>query len=726
MLEIKGSVEKIIYKNDDNGYTIARLLSEGEDLIIVGYTSNISEGIEYLLSGEFTFHKRYGEQFNFSTIEEILPKSKEGIINYLSSGVIPFIGEKMAKSIVKTFGEDTLEILDKEPKRLLEVEGIGKKKYEKILASLDENKALRNLMVYFTSLNIGVNIGVKIYREYGEEAIKIIKENPYRLADDISGIGFKKADEIALKMGDFKNSSYRYQSALKYTLTQGVLEGHSFLPKDVLISRTLNLIETTRQKLEEEILKLSLDDRFYIENRDGQINCYYAPYLRAENYIAGKIKEILRFKNDKLDYETYLKEVEKRQNLKLGKNQKLAVKSAIENGILIITGGPGTGKTTTLKVIIEIFELLNKSVTLAAPTGRAAKRMKEATGREASTIHRLLELGYGSELSTNYGYEEETEISTDVLIIDEVSMVDLFLMNTILKSIKPQTRLILVGDKDQLPSVGAGNVLSDLINSKIVPVVSLNEIFRQKEESLIIKNAHLINNGIVPEILNKNDFYYINSNDETNTKNIITSLVSKRLPSYYGYNSKDIQVLSPMKKGEVGVITLNNALQKELNKNEEKIEYSDRTFKIDDKVIQMKNNYSLSYKIESSEYYEQGEGIFNGDIGHIVDLDEESKEITVLYDEYKKVQYEYEDIEELSLAYATTIHKSQGSEFDVVIIPLHKAPYILLTRNLIYTAITRAKKLVVLVGEYKYLEMMVKNNKITRRYSNLDKKLKEI
>ncbi|WP_138159490.1 SF1B family DNA helicase RecD2 [Peptoniphilus catoniae] len=726
MIEIKAVIERIIYRNEDNGYTIARVNSEDEDLVVVGNCMEIKTSMEYIFRGDFVFHKKYGEQFKFEDLEEILPKSQTGIINYLSSGVIPFIGEKTAKAIVDKFKEESLTIIENNPDRLLEIEGIGEFKLEKIKSSLEKNKGLRKLIIFLTSYGLSSSYAIKIYKSYGEDSISLIKENPYKLAEDIRGIGFKKADEIAIRLGNV-DPSFRAKAALKYTLFLAALEGHSYLPQEELLKRTEKLLNIDEKSLREEVIKLTFDDRFFIErNEEGDFDCYYAPYLQAENYISGKIKSMLKYPYEKVkNLDQLIDKVEGRQNLKFAANQIKAVKESVENGILIITGGPGTGKTTTLKAIIEVFELLEKSVKLAAPTGRAAKRMKEATMREAMTIHRLLEIGFSSDDRLNYGYEEETTLDCDVLIVDEVSMVDLILMNTLLKSVKEGTRLILVGDRDQLPSVGAGNVLKDLIESDKVPLVNLDEIFRQSEESMIIKNAHLINKGKMPEITNSKDFFMINEPDQLKTSEIIADLVNRRLPDYYGIDKKDIQVLCPMKKGPVGVKNLNDKLQTLLNPKGDEVKYGDNIFRVGDKVMHTKNNYNLEYKIESDFYLEEGEGVFNGDIGYIEKIDKEEKEVYVRYDDVKLVKYEYEDLDELMLAYASTIHKSQGSEFDVVIIPLHFAPPILLTRNLIYTAITRAKKLVVLVGEYKYLKIMVDNNTISKRYSRLKERLQD-
>lgn len=722
MIEIKGILEKIVYRNDENGYTVARFYTEDDYITVTGSALEFKEQMEYVLEGDFTFHKKYGEQFNFQNVREIIPKSEKGIINYLTSGAIPYVGKAMAKKIYARFGEKTLDIIEKSPEQLIMVEGIGKAKLRKILEKLEKDQGLRKVIIFFSEYGISTSLSMKIYKNYGDNSISMVRENPYRLAEDIRGIGFKKADEIAMKIGDFSKSNLRVKAALKYALYMATLEGHSYLPIDLLIKRTKLLVNKAEEELYNEVEVLNLDDRFKLENGDP-IRCYFAPYLKAENYIAGKIKDILKYEHTNEDVDKLIEEVQDRQKITLAENQEKAAREAVRNGITIITGGPGTGKTTTLKVIIELFELMEKKVFLAAPTGRAAKRMKEATSREAQTIHKMLELTVSDSEYIDYGYQSEENLECDVLIVDEVSMVDLNLMENLLNRISIGTRLILVGDKDQLPSVGAGNVLSDLINSKVIPVVNLNQIFRQSGESHIIKNAHMVNNGKVPPITNNGDFFTIYSEDERTSLKTIVELVHKRLPDYYSIDKENIQVLAPMKKGICGVNNLNKELQNTLNPKGEAIDYNGSIFRIGDRVMQMKNNYNLEYKIESEFYFEKGSGVFNGDIGKIMSVDEEDKSLTVLFDDTKKVKYEYTDLDELTLSYATTIHKSQGSEFEVVVMPIHFAPPILLTRNLLYTAITRAKKLVVLVGNYKYVEQMVKNNRISLRYSSLKEKL---
>lgn len=731
MIKINGVIDRVIFRNDDNGYTVAVMNSEGDDIIIVGSSiMELKENMDYELAGDFTVHKKYGEQFAFEEIKVMKPESESGIIKYLASGVLPHVGKKTAKRIYKEFGEKSIEIIENNPEELLVIEGIGKKKLSKIKEAVLEGKDLRDLMVFLTKYDIGTNIALRIYKQYNVKAIEIITQNPYKLTEDIRGIGFKKADNIARMMGFEEDSSFRKQAALKFILSQASMEGHTFLPKDELLKRTGGMLKMNSEEFEDELYKLAMDEKFYIEKREDEVNCYYAPFLKAENFVVGKITELNKFQFDNIpDIDKELNRIEKDQDIKFAEKQQLAVKESVKSGILVITGGPGTGKTTTLKAIIDVFESMDKKVYLAAPTGRAAKRMKEATGREASTLHKLLEIGFSEEEDYSYGYEEETTLECDVLIVDEMSMVDLLLMETLLKSIKNGTRLILVGDKDQLPSVGAGNVLSDLIESSVINVVNLDEIFRQSESSMIIKNAHLINKGMRPEFKKDSDFFFIYEEDEERVLEIIKDLVNRRLPDYYGFSPLEIQVLAPMKKGITGVNNLNKNLQKTLNEKKNsrsEINVGENIFRINDKVMQIKNNYDLTYKIDSEFYEKEGEGVFNGDIGFITDVDKEEREVTILYDDIKKVKYEYQDLDELKLAYATTIHKSQGSEFRCVVIPMTFAPYILLTRNLLYTAITRAKELVVLVGEYKYMDLMIKNNRISKRYSNLAKKLREI
>lgn len=721
MINIDGIVEKIIFRNDENGYTVAKFLSEDESIVVVGSCFEIFEDRSYKLKGDFTYHKKFGQQFAFTSIEEILPNSKEALIKYLSNGMIPFVGEKVARKIVEEFGENTLEILEKNPQRLLSIEGIGRKKYKKIYEALEKNLNARKILLYFSSYNISPNLALKIYKEYDDKSIDVIKENPYVLIEDIGGIGFKKADQIALSFGIKKDSEERIIQGLKYVLSRANLNGHTYLPLDILVKNANKLLEISIDDLENSLRGLSFSKDFYVDKVGGDYLCYYAPYLRAENYIAGKLNEINITFHEDLDVNKKIEEIEETRNIKLANGQRQAIKKSLDHGVFLITGGPGTGKTTALKALIDVYEFMGKKIKLAAPTGRAAKRMKESTGHDALTLHKLLEINFTDSKDIYY---DPIDLECDVLIVDEMSMVDIMLMETLLRSLEKGVRLILVGDPDQLPSVGAGNVLRDIIDSKLFSQVNLVEIFRQKEESMIIKNAHLINKGERP-ILNNNDFFLISEQGENKGLEIIKDLLSKRLGEYYGIDSSDIQVLSPMKKGLLGTFNLNKVLQELLNKSQEKIEVFGKTFKLYDRVIQMKNNYDLEAIIENDFYKETTKGVFNGDLGYISSIDVEEKILEVTFDDAKKVKYLPEDLDQLELSYAMTIHKSQGSEFPVVVIPLFWAPPMLLTRNLIYTAITRASKLVVLVGKYEYLMKMIENNKTRIRYSNLKNKLIE-
>ena len=733
MLVIEGVIEEIIFRNESNGYTVAKLNTSDGIITIVGNAAiiNLEEMVE--IEGDFIYHNRFGEQFNFTTIKTTMPSTIKGIENYLSSGLIPYIGPKTAKNIVERFGLDSLDIIQYNPVRLKEIPGIGDKKLDKITKAFEEHRELRNIMVYLQQYEITVNMGIKIYRKYGKDTINIISENPYRLSEDIQGIGFKTADSIAKKMGINDNSPFRIEAGLKFTMIKSAGEGHCYLPKEELMTKTSKILNVDLEEIEESIRNLALRNNFHIVNEGDSAIVYYMPYHIAENNVARKIVELSRvdFGEIKIDTEKEIQEIEEQDDICFGNKQIIAIKESINNGVIIITGGPGTGKTTTINAIIKIYEKLGLKVTLTAPTGRAAKRMTETTGRKSQTIHRLLEFSYiDGEAEMAFNKDEDSPIDGDVIIIDEASMVDILLMNSLLKAINPGTRVILVGDIDQLPSVGPGNVLKDLISSGCIKVVMLDEIFRQAEESMIIVNAHRINKGESPILNEKNrDFFFMDEKSTQKTIDTIISLTMDRLPNYYGFDSiKDIQILTPMKKGDVGINALNKHLQKALNpKNKGKLEkqIGDEIFRVGDKVMQIKNNYKLKWKImKDGLEVDNGEGVFNGDLGYITNIDNEDNIITVIFDDEKEVEYDFSDLDEIKLSYATTVHKAQGSEFPVVVMPIHWGPPMLLTRNLIYTAITRASQLVVLVGDIKYLNIMIRNNKIARRYSSLDRKIR--
>lgn len=734
MLVIEGIVEEIIFRNEINGYTVARLNTSDGSITIVGKSAfiNLEEMVE--LEGDWVYHDRFGEQFSFTKIKTTAPSTLKGIENYLASGLIPHVGKKTAKKIVERFGLDSLDIIQYNPERLKEIPGIGDKKLEKISKAYEEHRELRDIMVYLQQYDISINNGIKIYKKYGKETIKVIGENPYKLSEDIHGIGFITADNIAKKMGISEDSPFKIEAGLKFSMINSAGEGHCYLPKEELIKKSEKILKVDREAIEEAIQNLALRKNFYLVTEGEETLIYYMPYHIAENNVARKIIDLSMVEFDQLDVniDEEVEKIEAREDITFGKKQVLAIKESLDNGVVIITGGPGTGKTTTINAIISIYEDLDMKVVLAAPTGRAAKRMTETTGRESQTIHRLLEFSFmESEDEMSFNKDDESPIDADVIIIDEASMIDILLMNSLLKAINPGTRLILVGDVDQLPSVGAGNVLRDLIESGCIRVVRLDEIFRQAEESMIIVNAHRINKGDYP-ILNEKDkdFFFMDTGSTQETLATILDLVQDRLPKYYGVDSlRDIQVLSPMRRGEVGINSLNKHLQEVLNPkddNWQEKQVGDEIFRIGDKVMQVKNNYKLKWNLlKDGEEVDTGEGVFNGDLGFITDINNEESIVTVLFDDEKEVEYEFSELDEIKLSYATTVHKSQGSEFPVVLMPIHWGPPMLLTRNLIYTAITRAKKLVVLVGDRKYLSMMINNNKIAKRYSSLDKKIKD-
>lgn len=729
MERIEGMISDIVFKNEENGYTIAHLANSDNEIVIVGCMPTLSVGESIEVEGKWVNHKTYGTQFEVNKFMPVTPNSLEGIYVYLSSGMIHGIGEKMAKRIIDKFGVNTLDVIQNMPERLKEVEGIGSKKIDQIVKSYEENRELRNIIIELSPYGITPNYCMKIYKKYKNKALENINKNPYQLAEDIRGIGFKIADNIASKIGIEKDSKDRVSQGILYALNQSLSSGHTYLPEDILIQEAKKLLEVKPPIIEECIMELAYDQKVHIEKMNGMKLVYLIPYYVSENGVCKQIIKLSQaeFEDLYIDIDKEIKIVEKQENIKLATNQVLAVKEAIENGVVIITGGPGTGKTTTINTIIKIFENNSQEVVLAAPTGRAAKRMSETSSKEAKTIHRLLEMGFATDSDQlEFMKNEEEPIKADVIIIDEVSMVDILLMYSLLRAIKPGTRVILVGDSDQLPSVGAGNVLSDMIESCVINVVRLNEIFRQAQESMIVVNAHKINKG-EPLSLNAKDkdFFFIKRNINEEILKEIISVVSERLPKFYKVDKlKDIQVLASMRKGELGVTNLNIELQKYLNKPEKyKVEenFQKRLFRVGDKVMQIKNNYTKKW--ENEDRSESGEGIYNGDIGYVYHIDKEKRIVYVIFDQIKIVEYKYDELDELDHSFCTTIHKSQGSEFPVVVIPMTWAPPMLLSRNLLYTAVTRAKKLVVIVGDVKYLEYMIKNNRTNDRYSNLAYKL---
>ena len=735
MVEFEGIIDSIIYNNEANGYTVARLKKDKDIITIVGYLPLINEGHAIKVTGEWVNHPEYGQQLKIESYTDMLPSTIGGIEKYLSSGLIEGIGPVTAKRLVEKFGLDTLYIIEYNPEKLTQVEGIGSKKAAVISAAFEQQRELRNVMVFLQTYGISVGNCIKIHKKYGQESINIIKENPYRLTVDVFGIGFKTADSIAQSLGIEKTSRYRLMSGIKYALTEYSNNGHTYLPRDILLEKCSKLLEIDKEMLEDACVSLAINKEIVMENIDGTTVFYLMPFYYCEVGVSKRILELFAYKaNDlKVDIESEIRDYEIENGIELAQQQKTAIKCAVENGVAIITGGPGTGKTTIIKCIINILEKKALKIALAAPTGRAAKRMTEATGRESRTIHRLLEMGYtkGSE-NLAFLKDDGDPIDTDAVIIDETSMVDIILMNNLLKAIMPGTRFIIVGDVDQLPSVGPGNVLRDLIDSSILPVVKLTEIFRQSVESMIIVNAHRINNGEFPYLNEKDkDFFFFNASSQEETLKSILDLVINRIPEFKNGcdPQKYIQVLTPMRKGVCGVYSLNISIQSLLNpasfdKNERKVR--DYVLRTGDKVMQVKNNYKIKWDRIGGSGEREGTGVFNGDMGYIEYIDNEENQVSIIFDEDKRAIYDFASLDEIELAYAVTIHKSQGSEFPVIIMPAVWGPPMLMTRNLLYTGVTRARELVVIVGSKQVLNGMISNNKITKRYSGLNYRMKKL
>ncbi len=729
MESLKGTIVETIFRNNENGYTVALLESENELITLTGVFGTDVAGEDIEVFGKRVKHPKYGEQFQVDIYNTILPTGLKQIENYLSSGLIKGIGIFTAKKIVEAFKEDTFDIIQNNPLKLTEIEGIGEKKADMIAKSFAEQADIKEIMMFLQSHNISTNYSVRIYKEYGKNTIAVIKENPYRLSEDIYGIGFKLADKIAFSLGVEKDSPYRISSGVKYVLSEYAAKGHTYVPYGLLVNSSANLLETSAENTEDEIRNMAFTDKIHIETINSETVVYYLPYHTAEVNVCKNLINLagMDFNISEEEVLEYLSSVED-GTISLTKMQKEAIVQSVLNGVTVITGGPGTGKTTIILSIIKIFEIMNKKVLLCAPTGRAAKRITESTGREAKTIHRMLEYAYGEDDSNlTFNKNENSPLDCHAVIVDEMSMVDILLMNNLLKALKRGTRLIMVGDVDQLPSVGAGNVLSDIIKSSTIKTIRLDMIFRQSAGSMIVQNAHAINKGTMP-LLNKkdSDFYFMRENNVYDIVELIVDLYKERLPAKYGLvPSKDIQVLSPMKKGDAGVIELNRRIQAAVNPpsnlKKEKI-FGKYILRVGDKVMQVKNNYQAEWKMTDNNSV-TGEGIYNGDIGVILFIDETEQELHVLFDDEKEVVYSFSQLDELILAYATTVHKSQGSEFPVIIMPMVWGPPMLLTRNLFYTAITRAKQLVVLVGKEKYMEEMIENNKINKRFSALDYRL---
>ncbi|MCI8927033.1 MAG: ATP-dependent RecD-like DNA helicase [Lachnospiraceae bacterium] len=755
---VTGYVDHIIYQNKENGYAVVALVTEGEELVCVGSFHTIETGETLELEGNFVEHPLYGMQLKVEQAQRVQPDDETSMVRYLGSGAIKGVGESLAARIVKKFGRDSFRVIEEEPERLAEIKGISERKAREIAEQMLEKKDVREAYVFLQKYGISNTLAVKIFNRYGMELYGIMKENPYKLAEDIDGIGFKKADEIAAKVGIHTDSDFRVRSGIMYALFQAAGEGHTYLPDGILMKRTAELLMLREEVIALQLSNLAMDKKLVIKKAGEEKRIYASSYYYAELNCARMLHDLNIMVSDtgaegqketeELKIKRLLQELEKEQGIILDDLQKRAVLQSVRSGVMILSGGPGTGKTTTINTIIRYFETEGMDILLAAPTGRAAKRMTEATGYEARTIHRLLEINGAMEVSSvkpeedsawqkegkraQFERNEENPLETDVVIIDEMSMVDIHLFKSLLSAVSVGTRLIMVGDVDQLPSVGPGQVLQDLINSRAFPVVILKRIFRQAGESDIVVNAHKINRGEEIELNNKSmDFFFLERKDVNVIYKHMIQLIREKLPPYVNAGPYDIQVLTPMRKGNLGVEVLNGILQQYLNppdgkKKEHRL--GERLFREGDKVMQIKNNYQIPWEVVSKYgiSVDSGMGIFNGDMGIITKIDEASSLLEVEYDEHRRAEYSFSGLDEIELAYAVTIHKSQGSEYPAVLLPIMNGPKPLLNRNLLYTAVTRAKKCVTILGSRETLREMIQNEKQHRRYTSLCDRIKEM
>ncbi len=732
---VTGYVEHIVFRNEENGYTVFQLDSDEGEVTCVGSFHFISEGERMEVKGDYVNHSIYGTQLKVSSHEIKEPEDLVSIERYLGSGAIKGVGAALAGRIVRKFREDTFRIIEEEPERLAEVNGISERKAREIALQVEEKKDMRKAMIYLHKYGITTTLAAKIYQYYGAKIYQVLEENPYQLADHIDGVGFKTADEIAARIGIHTDSDFRIRSGIFYVLQQAVAEGHIYLPQNVLAGRAGRLLGVEIENIEKYVMDLCIDRKTVMKEVEGELRIYPAHYYYLELNTAKMLYDLdidCDMPEDMM--EKRLRKVEENENISLDPLQHQAVIESIKHGLLVLTGGPGTGKTTTINTMIQFFASEGMSILLAAPTGRAAKRMTEATGYEAQTIHRLLEVSGNPEEEGNInGFlrNRENPLETDVLIIDEMSMVDLPLMHALLSAVVVGTRLILVGDVNQLPSVGAGSVLKDIILSERFHVVTLTKIFRQAGESDIVVNAHKINAGKPVILDNKSrDFFFLKRQDADTIISVVITLIQKKLPKYVDASPLDIQVMTPTRKGLLGVERLNTILQRYLNpanpKKDEK-EVGDRIFRVGDKVMQIKNNYHLEWEVctKFGLTVDRGTGLFNGDMGIVKEINNYDETLTVEYDEGRQVEYPFETLDELELAYAITVHKSQGSEYPAVVIPLLPGPKLLYNRNLLYTAVTRAKKCLTIVGSEQTFQEMIQNKNEQARYTSLDERIRE-
>lgn len=737
MQTVSGYIEKIIYRNENNGYTVLSVEGDGDDYVFVGTFNYIAEGEFIKAKGNMKLHPNYGEQLFVDEYEIIEPRELDSIEKYLASSAIKGVGEALAKRIIKKFKLDTLRVMEEEPERLVEVKGVSAKLAKSISEQIQEKKSMRDAMIYLQKFGISMKLAAKIYLEYGSKIYSIIETNPYKLADDIDGIGFKIADDIAKKVGITADSKFRAVAGIEYILSNAMLSGHLYLPESILQNEFLELFSENIFDFTSLLVEMQMEKRIVVK-KSTENNVYLAQSYYTEAAVAKRLVDInIKEKYDSGKVEEKILAIEKKEGIVLDDLQRQAVIESISSGLIIITGGPGTGKTTTINTIIKYFESEGESISLAAPTGRAAKRMSEATSYEAKTIHRLLEITPNSNetstsIGTHFERNEDNPLEADVLIIDEVSMVDIFLMNALLKAVAIGTRLILVGDINQLPSVGPGTVLKDIIESDCFNVVRLNKIYRQSNRSDIVINAHKIMTNEEIDLSKKsNDFIFIKQSNPDNVMESVISLVRDKLPSYVNAASNELQIMTPMRKGPLGVEALNSFLQKSLNpssKQKKEKEYDATVFREGDKVMQIKNNYQKEWFVYNDKKMpvDKGLGVYNGDIGTISEIDMLSEIFCICFDDGKVCEYEFSEFNEIELAYAITVHKSQGSEYPAVIIPIYKGPAMLMNRNLIYTAITRAKKCVVLVGIPEVFYTMVQNTKEMARYTGLKERITEL
>ena len=737
MSTVLGYIEKIIYRNENNGYTVLSVESDDDEYVLVGTFNYIAEGEFIKANGNMKLHPSYGEQLFVDEYEIVEPRELDSIQKYLASSAIKGVGEALAKRIVKKFKMDTLRVMEEEPERLAEVKGVSAKLAKSISEQIQEKKSMRDAMIFLQKFGISMKLAAKIYMEYGSKIYTIIETNPYKLADDIEGIGFKIADDIAKKVGITADSKFRAIAGVEYLLSNAMLSGHLYLPDRVLEEEFLNLFGENIFDFNSLLSEMQMEKRIVVK-RSEETNVYLSGSYYTELAVAKMLIDInIKAKYDISKIEDKIRKIEDKEGIILDDLQRQAVIESINSGLIIITGGPGTGKTTTINTIIKYFESEGESISLAAPTGRAAKRMSEATSYEAKTIHRLLEITpniseNSNSIGTHFERNEDNPLEADVLIIDEVSMVDIFLMNALLKAVAIGTRLILVGDINQLPSVGPGTVLKDLIESNCFNVVRLNKIYRQSVRSDIVVNAHkIMTNEDIDLSKKSNDFIFIKQNNPEHVMDSVITLMRDKLPGYVNSTINELQVMTPMRTGPLGVEVLNSFLQNKLNptsKQKNEKEYDATVFREGDKVMQIKNNYQKEWYIYNEKHFpvDKGLGVYNGDIGVIKEIDMFSESFTICFDDGKVSKYEFSEFNEIELAYAITVHKSQGSEYPAVIIPIYKGPAMLMNRNLIYTAITRAKRCVVLVGVPEAFYTMIQNTKEMARYTGLKSRILEL